>query len=98
MGVGLDQIRVPITLVLSTVLIWGFYGLLRRSPTRWWLWAWLACLPLIVLLVFVTPVLLEPLFNRFEPLVKTQQQLMAPIRRACLPVAASRSRTHGCSK
>jgi STE24 endopeptidase len=69
-----------ITLVLSTVLIWGFYGLLRRSPTRWWLWAWLACLPLIVLLVFVTPVLLEPLFNRFEPLVKTQPQLMAPIR------------------
>ena len=69
-----------ITIVFTTLLIWGFYALLRRSPTRWWLWAWLAALPLIVLLVFVTPVLLEPLFNRFEPLTATQPQLMAPIR------------------
>jgi Zn-dependent protease with chaperone function len=69
-----------ISLVISTLLFWGFYAVLRRSPTRWWLWAWIACLPLIVLLVFLTPVVIQPLFDTFEPLEKTQPQLMAPIR------------------
>jgi Zn-dependent protease with chaperone function len=35
---------------------------------RWWLPLWLGSIPAIVLLVIIAPVLLDPIFNRFEPL------------------------------
>ncbi len=55
-------------LALGGVCVWvGFY-LIRRFPRRWWLAAGLAWLPALFLLVFLAPMLFEPLFNRFEPL------------------------------
>ena len=53
-------------LLLSTLLIAGFYTLLRRFPRRWWLWGWIASIPVTLLLVFVQPVFVDPLFHQFE--------------------------------
>ena len=33
--------------------------MIRRSPRRWWFYGWLVCLPIIVLVVFVSPVMIE---------------------------------------
>ncbi len=41
---------------------------MRASPRRYWLWAWLMAQPLILLAVFVSPLVFDPLFNKFEPL------------------------------
>ena len=68
-----------ITLLIGTLVVAGFYWLLRRSPRRWWLWAWLASLPLTVAAVFLTPLVIDPLFNRFEPLAATHPTLVPPI-------------------
>jgi Zn-dependent protease with chaperone function len=35
---------------------------------RWWVVLWLGSIPLIVLGVVVTPLIIDPLFNKFEPL------------------------------
>ena len=54
--------------VFSALLLWIPYLLLRKSPRRWWLYSGLAAFPLLVLLLFITPVWIEPLFNKFGPM------------------------------
>jgi STE24 endopeptidase len=44
------------------------YGLLRRSPRRWWLWAGLAALPILIATFIVVPIWISPLYNDFGPL------------------------------
>ena len=68
-----------VTLLLAVPLLSGFYALIRRSPARWWIYAWLAALPVLVFVVFVAPVVLDPLFNHFEPLEKTRPDLVSAI-------------------
>ena len=68
-----------IGIVMGVAVIWPFYWLIRRSPRRWWFYAWLAALPLILLSVYADPILIEPLFNKFEPLSAKHPELIAPI-------------------
>jgi STE24 endopeptidase len=49
-----------------SLVLWIPYGLLRRSPGRWWLYAGLATAPIAALLLVVSPIWIDPLFNRFE--------------------------------
>jgi Zn-dependent protease with chaperone function len=70
--------------VKSSLLTFGFGGLLvmllfwviRKSPTRWWFWFWVPAMLFVLLSVFVAPVLIDPLFNKFEPLAKTNPALV----------------------
>lgn len=70
-----------IGLVLSTLLIWLLYVIIRRSPRRWWLYFWLASIPIIIFLLFITPVLIQPLFFQFEPLDAKQPALVTEIEK-----------------
>jgi Zn-dependent protease with chaperone function len=70
-----------IGIVISTLLIWGLYAILRRWPQRWWFHAWLATIPVMVLLVFITPVFIDPLFNQFDPLEQKQPQLVTELEK-----------------
>jgi Zn-dependent protease with chaperone function len=58
---------VAVSCVLTALVVWIPYFLLRRSPKRWWLLTGLASLPLTALLLVVAPVWIDPLFNRFGP-------------------------------
>jgi STE24 endopeptidase len=60
-GFGLDWVTTGLGVML---LFW----LIRRSPRRWWLWFWVPAMLAIVFGVFISPVLVDPLFNHFEPL------------------------------
>jgi Zn-dependent protease with chaperone function len=53
-----------------------------RRLKRWWLWLWLASVPLSIALQVVVPVAFDPLFNRFEP-VRDEQ-----LRRDLLDLAS----------
>ncbi len=70
-----------ISFVLAGVLLWILYAIMRRSPRRWWFHFWLAAVPIIVFLMFLTPVVIEPLFFKFEPLADKQPRLVAEIER-----------------
>ena len=63
----------PIVMLLFLVIRW--------SPRRWWLWFWGATIPMVLLGVFLVPVLIEPMFNHFEPLEKADPALVAQLER-----------------
>jgi len=44
-----------------------FFGVQRWQPRTWWLWGWATFSLLTVVLVFVYPVIVAPLFNKFTP-------------------------------
>ncbi|MEO6195651.1 MAG: M48 family metallopeptidase [Thermoanaerobaculia bacterium] len=54
--------------VAMALLLWIPYLLLRKSPRRWWLYSGLAALPLLIALLLITPIAIEPLFNKFGPM------------------------------
>ena len=68
-------------LCIMSVLIYFFYGVVRRSPRRWWLYSGLAIFPLAVLFIFLSPLLLDPLFNKFEPLETNNPALVGEIEK-----------------
>jgi STE24 endopeptidase len=42
--------------------------LMHAAGALWWLWAWVAVSAFMIGFLFVKPVLIDPLFNKFEPL------------------------------
>src|SRR5215469_3326367 len=74
------------TIIAGTVLIGLLYYTIRRSPRRWWFWLWAILVPLIVLLVFLQPVVIDPFIETFEPLGKSHPELVDSIDRAGLVI------------
>jgi STE24 endopeptidase len=55
-------------LALGTIVVELLYFVIRQAPQDWWLIGWAAFLGLFVLLAQLAPVLLFPIFYKFEPL------------------------------
>jgi len=68
-----------IEIVGGTLILWLLYWIIRKSPRRCWFYFWLASLPIMALLVFIAPVVLDPMFNKFEPLDRTNPELVSKI-------------------
>ncbi len=68
-----------ISLILGTILIWLLYMVIRRSARRWWFYFWLISLPIGVLLIFLQPLIIDPMFHKFEPLQQKDPQLTASL-------------------
>lgn len=66
------------------LVVWIPYLLLRKSPRRWWLYAGLASIPVASLVLVVSPVLVDPLFNDFGPLrdPSLEQRILALAHRS----------------
>jgi STE24 endopeptidase len=83
-----------VSLVVTFLAVFGLFWVIRRSPRRWWFYFWLLTLPFIVLIIFIAPVILDPMFNTFVPLETTQPQLVTAIQqvtgRAGLRIPADR--------
>ena len=67
--------------IIATFLVWILYGSIRRSPRRWWFYFWLASIPIIIFLLFITPVVIQPLFFKFESLEARQPTLVGEIEK-----------------
>ena len=60
-GIGVD--------IATTVpILWLLFWLIQKSPRRWAFWFWGALIPLIAFGIFVAPLVIDPLFNKFTPL------------------------------
>ncbi len=57
------------------------FAIVRRSPRRWWLWFWLLSLPLMLAGVYAEPLIVDPLFNHFEPLTRSHPELVVQMER-----------------
>ncbi|MEU9510543.1 M48 family metallopeptidase [Micromonospora sp. NPDC048170] len=90
-----------VSAVIGAVALLGFYTVIRLSPRWWWAFGAAGAATLVVLLSFVLPVLVEPVFNRFTPMeqgpLRTQLTEMAardgvPVRDVLVADASRRTR------
>jgi STE24 endopeptidase len=65
-----------LTLVFGGLLVMLLFWVIGKSPTRWWFWFWIPTMVLVVLGTFVYPIFIDPLFNRFEPLARSNPALV----------------------
>jgi STE24 endopeptidase len=70
-----------VSLIILTLAIWGVTSLIRKSPRRWWFYIWLVAVPFIIFIIFLAPIVIDPLFNKFEPLDKSNPQLVDALER-----------------
>ena len=53
--------------LFGALLLMGVYWLIRRTGKRWWLWSGGLVAATMAFIILLSPVLIEPLFNRYEP-------------------------------
>ena len=61
-----------IGLVLISLLTFAALALVTACPGSWWLWVWGLFAGTTLLLMYLSPVLIEPLFFKFKPLQSEQ--------------------------
>ncbi|NJP33470.1 M48 family metallopeptidase [Micromonospora thermarum] len=90
-----------VSAVIGAVALLGFYSVIRLAPRWWWALGAAGAAGLVVLLSFVLPVLVEPVFNRFTPMepgpLRTQLMDLAardgvPVRDVLVADASRRTR------
>lgn len=64
-----------LALVFAVPVLLLFNWIVRRWPRRYWFGIWVATVPILVFTIFISP-LLEPIFNKFEPLEKHHAALV----------------------
>ena len=83
-----------IGMVIGIVFILILFAVMRYSPRRWWLLSWFPMVFVLLVLTVIWPVLIEPLFNKFEPLSKQHPDLVASVgklaNRAGVPIPPER--------
>jgi STE24 endopeptidase len=55
-------------LIMATIVVELLYALMRQTQQHWWIIAWAVFLGLMILLAQVAPIVLFPIFYKFEPL------------------------------
>ncbi|QMV18531.1 M48 family metalloprotease [Granulicella sp. 5B5] len=66
-------------MVLDLVMMLLFW-VIRKFPRRWWFAFWLCTIPLVLLAIFVSPYI-NLLYDKFEPLQKTNPELVAQLEK-----------------
>jgi len=64
--------------VLLAFLVGVVFRLIAWSPLHWWLWVWGFMALFSLFMMFISPYVIEPLFNRYEPV--TEEGLEDDIR------------------
>ena len=82
------------TIILSTVitgiLILVGLWIVQLSPASWWLWLWLFFLAFSLFMMYISPYVIEPLFNKFSPL--EDQDMVDRIRQMFLRIGITVNR------
>ena len=83
-------ISFAVNTVLGALLLWIPYLLLKRSPRRWWLYTGVVAVPVIFLVLMITPVVIVPLFNEVTPMqdAELEKKILDVAERAGIDDAA----------
>jgi STE24 endopeptidase len=79
---GQNLLSTLLTAAFAALFMIGVYALIRRSGRRWWIWSGGLTAAALAFLFIVSPILIEPLFNKYEA-VPT-----GPVRTALIDMAA----------
>jgi len=72
-----------VAIVIGVPILLLFNWIVRRWPRRYWLGVWVVTVPILVLLIFVSP-LLAPIFDKFEPLQKNYPVLVTELEKVVI--------------
>ncbi|MDQ6939914.1 MAG: hypothetical protein M3119_07120, partial [Verrucomicrobiota bacterium] len=61
-------IGLVVALIGFTLLMIALYGVFKRAPRTWWIWATAIVVSFFMVGAFLAPVYIEPLFNKYKPL------------------------------
>jgi STE24 endopeptidase len=70
-----------VSLVFVAILAAIVYGVIRKAPRTWWLWATGVSMVFMAFALFISPVLVDPLFNTYKPLAE------GPVKASVLSLA-----------
>ena len=83
-----------IGIVIGVVFVLVLFAVMRYSPRRWWLFFWPPAVLILLVIVVIMPLVIDPLFNKFEPLSNQHPDLVASIekltKRAGVPISPDR--------
>jgi STE24 endopeptidase len=54
--------------LIMFIIVSVLYGLMKKFKDRWWLAAWALSVPFTIFMMFIQPVVIDPLYNDFYPL------------------------------
>lgn len=63
-----ELIGLAINLVLLSILLLFIYFAIRKTKERWWIWAGGISAVFIIIVIFMSPVFINPLFNNYSEL------------------------------
>jgi Zn-dependent protease with chaperone function len=71
-------------LIIGVLFLWVPYLLLKKSPRRWWLYTGILSIPFFILIILISPIWIDPLFNKFGPMKnkELEQKILALADRA----------------
>ncbi|AKH19857.1 M48 family metallopeptidase [Sedimenticola thiotaurini] len=61
-------LQLLLALLLGTPLLWVILWLMERAGDNWWLAAWAVWMGFMLLMLWIYPTLIAPVFNKFTPL------------------------------
>jgi STE24 endopeptidase len=70
-----------VSVTLGIILIWILYAVIRKSPRKWWFYFWLVSLPILLMLFFLQPLIIDPMFHTFVPLSQKDPELVASLEK-----------------
>src|SRR2546429_5145619 len=83
-----------VSMVIAIVLVSILFAVVRYSPRRWWLLFWGPAVAILLVIIVIMPLVIDPLFNKFEPLSNEHPELVASIekltKRAGVPIPPER--------
>jgi STE24 endopeptidase len=68
-----------LVIAFAVIIVFLLFTVIRRRPRTWWFFAWLGAIPITLFVVFLSPLYIDPLFNKFEPLQEKYPQLTESI-------------------
>ena len=78
----LDQAKsFLLTWLVAGLLVMILFWVVARSPRQWWFWFWIPTIASVLFGVFLSPILVDPLFNKFEPLEQRDPALVVKLEK-----------------
>jgi STE24 endopeptidase len=84
---GQAALATAITAVVGALFITGVYWLMRRTGRSWWLWSGALTAAVFSFVILLSPVLVEPLFNKYTavPPGQVRDAVVSMAQRAGVP-------------
>jgi Zn-dependent protease with chaperone function len=70
-----------LTWFVGSLLLMVLFWVIRKAPKHWWFWFWIPTMAAVLFGVFISPIVVDPMFNRFEPLQQRDPALVAQLEK-----------------